>query len=216
VLALLAGPCSMAFMRSPSRWQRGFEAMRARVLDEFAFDVRKEIGRVVSHALPHLSFNRTRTAVLRALGVKVGERSLIMGPVDLSGPGSSPELLSIGDDTFITGPLRVDLGGPVRIGNRVRLGHDVALLTRNHEIGASAFRCGLTTMGSIDIGDGVWIASRVTILPGVTIGKGAVIASGAVVTRTVPPDTLVAGVPARIVRTLGQDGGDASVLSERG
>jgi tetrahydrodipicolinate N-succinyltransferase len=55
----------------------------------------------------------------------------------------------------------------------------------------------------ISIGDGVWIGSRVTVLPGVSVGRGAVVAAGAVVTRDVAPDTLVAGIPAVVVKHLG-------------
>jgi maltose O-acetyltransferase len=54
----------------------------------------------------------------------------------------------------------------------------------------------------VSIEDGAWIAARVTILPGVTIGRGTVVAAGAVVTRDVPPNTLAAGVPARVKREL--------------
>jgi acetyltransferase-like isoleucine patch superfamily enzyme len=57
----------------------------------------------------------------------------------------------------------------------------------------------------IIIGDGVWIASRVTVLPGVFIGDGSVVAAGAVVSRDVAPNTMVAGVPARLVRELEVD-----------
>lgn len=52
------------------------------------------------------------------------------------------------------------------------------------------------------IGDGAWIGSRVTFLPGLRIGAGAVAAAGALVTRDVPADTLVGGVPARKIRAL--------------
>ncbi|MGZ6099020.1 MAG: DapH/DapD/GlmU-related protein, partial [Myxococcaceae bacterium] len=54
----------------------------------------------------------------------------------------------------------------------------------------------------IVIGDGAWIAARVTILPGVTIGAGAIIGAGSVVTRDVSPHTLAVGNPARVVRRL--------------
>ena len=54
----------------------------------------------------------------------------------------------------------------------------------------------------IVIGDKVWIGANATVLPGVTIGKGAIVAAGAVVTRDVPPNTIVAGVPARVVREI--------------
>jgi serine acetyltransferase len=52
------------------------------------------------------------------------------------------------------------------------------------------------------IGDGDWIAAGVTILPGVTIGAGAIVGAGSVVTRDVPPHTLAAGNPTRVVRRL--------------
>ncbi len=140
--------------------------------------------------------------MLRAVGVRIGSRSLVMGPLDITGPGRVQDLFSIGDDTFVTGPLHVDLGAAVRIGNRVRLGHQVALLTVDHEIGPSAQRCGDVLVAPVIIGDGAWLASRVTILPGVSVGNGSIVAAGAVVTNDVPPNTLVAGVPARVVRDL--------------
>jgi galactoside O-acetyltransferase len=55
---------------------------------------------------------------------------------------------------------------------------------------------------AVAIGDGAWIGANAMILKGVEIGAGAVVAAGAIVTRSVPPATLVAGNPARIVRTL--------------
>jgi maltose O-acetyltransferase len=205
---------SIAAMPSAGSGARGRPSgMRARILDEFGFDPRKVIGQLVSSALPQFSFNRTRTAVVRAMGVRIGARSLIMGPLDLTGEGASVGQLSIGEDTFVTGPLHIDLGASVRIGNWVRLGHHVVLLTRNHEIGPPHFRCGWTVAAPIEIGDGAWIASCVTILPGVSVGKGAVVASGAVVTGNVAAHTLVAGVPAKVVREL--DHGAADERGER-
>jgi maltose O-acetyltransferase len=171
-------------------------------IDETSFDTRRVVGRTISHVLPQFSFNRTRTAVLRATGVRIGTGSRIMGPLDVTGSGDMRELFSIGDATFISCPLHVDLGAAVRIGHRVQLGHNVVLLTIDHRIGPPEDRCGRQVAAPIDIGDGAWIASRVTILPGVSIGCGAVVAAGAVVSRDVAPNTLVAGVPARFVRAL--------------
>ncbi|WP_232325882.1 acyltransferase [Spirosoma montaniterrae] len=56
-----------------------------------------------------------------------------------------------------------------------------------------------TKSGDVIIEDHVWVASRVTILPGVRIGRGSVIASGAVVTKDVPPMSIAGGVPAKII-----------------
>jgi maltose O-acetyltransferase len=157
---------------------------------------------IAATPLPQLSFNRMRTALLRAGGMRIGRGSQIMGPVIITGPGRWSDLLEIGDHTFITGPLRIDLAAPVRIGSRVNLGHSVTLLTMDHEIGPSEKRCGYRKTGPIVIEDAVWIATNATILPGVTVGEASVVAAGAVVTRDVAPNTLVAGVPARVVREL--------------
>ncbi|HEY4106944.1 MAG TPA: acyltransferase [Polyangiaceae bacterium] len=159
----------------------------------------------VADVFPQQSFTRTRTALLRAAGVQIGKQSLIQGPVRVTGFGNACRLLSIGDYTIITGRLHVDLGAPVRIGNGVRIGHDVTLLTVNHAIGRKDLRSGTREFHGIDIGDGTWIASRVTVLPNVHIGPGCVVAAGAVVSRDVPANTLVAGVPARVIRSLNVD-----------
>jgi maltose O-acetyltransferase len=170
--------------------------------EELDASPRAIVAGVLSRMLPQLAFRRLRTALLRASGVRIGARSLIGGEIRITGTGSLRELLSIGEETFITGPLHVDLGGPVRIGDRVQMGHGVALVTASHEIGGPKRRCGPWTAAPIVIEDGVWLASHVLVLPGVTVGHGSVVAAGAVVVHDVPPDTLVAGVPARVVRRL--------------
>ncbi|HVR20860.1 MAG TPA: acyltransferase [Polyangiaceae bacterium] len=186
------------------------------VFDEASFErvvrvLREEIGDVglrqlgaglVSRVLPQLSFARCRTAALRALGVRLGPRSVVLGPLRITGKGDVRRLLSFGADVVVTGPLHVDIGGEVRIGDRVYIGHDAALITVDHRIGSSERRCAETKLESIVIGDGAWLAARVIVLPGVTIGAGAVVAAGAVVTRDVEPNVLVGGVPARVLRKL--------------
>jgi maltose O-acetyltransferase len=194
--------------RSSPEQRRG-DSLGTRVVralaEETRFDPRRLVAHIVSRGLPQFSFNRTRTLALRAAGVRIGRRSGILGPINFTGAGDVRELFSVGDDTFISGPLCVDLGAPVRVGSRVQLGHHVMLLTINHEMGPASARCGPQVAAAIDIGDGAWIASRVTVLPGVSIGEGSVVAAGAVVSRDVEPNTLVAGVPARLVRVL-EDG----------
>ncbi len=162
-------------------------------------------GTLLAHAatlFPQQSFARTRTMMLRAAGVRIGPQSLVQGAVRITGVGNPCSYLSIGTYTIITGPLHVDLAAPVVIGNCVRIGHDSSLITVNHQIGPKWLRAGTSEFGPIEIGNGAWLASRVMVLPNVRIGAGAVVAAGAVVTRDVPPNTLVAGVPARVIREL--------------
>ncbi|MEO8905004.1 MAG: transferase [Polyangiaceae bacterium] len=130
---------------------------------------------------------------------------MIQGSLRITGARNGCELLSIGTFTLISGDLHVDMGAAIEIGDQVRIGHGVSLLTVDHEVGPEQMRAGTRKFGPIEIEDGAWLASRIIVLPGVTIGAGSIVAAGAVVSRDVPPNTLVAGVPARVVRTLRQD-----------
>src|SRR5260370_30753346 len=157
---------------------------------------RHVVARTVASSLPQFTLNRLRTAILRAGGLKIGERSHVLGPILISGTGDPAELFSIGSGSLISGPLDVVLAARVSIGDHVYVGHEVELFTVDHAVGPVEQRCGEAYASPIAIGDGVWVGSRVAILGGVTIGAGAVVAAGAVVNRDVPEDTLVAGVPA--------------------
>jgi maltose O-acetyltransferase len=188
----------------PLRSAQRFLSRLARVAVEEVSRVRprKIAAEVAAGLLPQQTFNRTRTAVLRAAGVHIGKHSLILGPVRLTGDGDLCGQLTIGTYTIITGPIHADLGANILIGDRVRIGHNVSLLTISHEIGEEWLRSGSNTASPIKIGDGVWLASHVTVLGGVTIGAGSIVAAGAMVTRDVPPNTLVAGIPARVQKHL--------------
>lgn len=85
----------------------------------------------------------------------------------------------------------------ITIGNGVKIAEDVIIRdSDNHEVKSDTYHMTMP----IVIGDHVWIGMRAVILKGVHIGNGAVVASGSVVTRDIPPNTLVAGVPARIIK----------------
>jgi acetyltransferase-like isoleucine patch superfamily enzyme len=94
----------------------------------------------------------------------------------------------------------MDMGG-LTIGDDVMIGPKVTLVTSGHPV-APAERFKGVVMKPIVIGNNVWIGAAATVLPGVTIGDGAVVAAGAVVSRDVPPNTMAAGVPARVVKRL--------------
>lgn len=164
--------------------------------------LRLRLAELLIARLPHFCFNRLRTALYRMGGVSIGEDSLIMGFMEVTGEGDITKRLRIGKNVQVTAPLLADVNAPIHIGDRVCLGHHVQLITTNHEIGSEEQRCGVAQLAPIVIESGVWIGARATILPGVTIGQGSVVAAGAVVTRSVEPNTLVGGVPARPIRPL--------------
>ncbi|MFD2134657.1 acyltransferase [Novosphingobium resinovorum] len=109
--------------------------------------------------------------------------------------------MRIGHNAFINRNVYFDLNSHVSIGDRVYVANHVRFITTNHEIGDRNQQSPIRP-APIVVGDGAWIGANAIILPGVHIGNGSVVAAGAVVTRDVPENSLVAGVPARIVRTL--------------
>lgn len=110
--------------------------------------------------------------------------------------------VTVGDYTRIG--LHNTVIGPVAIGSHVNMAQGVTVTALNHNFNnPSKFidQQGISTR-IVTIGDDVWIGAGAVVLPGVTIGPHSVVAAGAVVTRDVPPCSLVAGVPAGIVKTL--------------
>ena len=93
-----------------------------------------------------------------------------------------------------------DMGG-VDIGDLVMIGPNVNMITAGHPLEPSQRRAYVESK-PIVIEKNVWIATGVTILGGVTVGENSVVAAGAVVTKDVPPNCLVAGVPAKVIRSI--------------
>lgn len=91
---------------------------------------------------------------------------------------------------------------PIEIGDDVQIGPAVQLYTAQHPLDPVVRRSGLESAEPIRIGNDVWIGGGAVVLPGVTIGARSVVGAGAVVVRDVPPDTVVVGNSARVVRTL--------------
>ncbi len=108
--------------------------------------------------------------------------------------------IRVGKHVFINMGCKFQDQGGIDIGDGVLIGHNVVLATLNHNLDPN--RRGDMIPAAIRIGKNVWIGSNATLLPGVHIGDGAVVAAGAVVCRDVPPNTVVGGIPARILKGI--------------
>ena len=106
----------------------------------------------------------------------------------------------MGQGVFInTGCHFQDQGG-ITLGDGTFLGNNVVLTTMNHDFDPE--KRSTTYPAPIVTGKNVWIGSSVTVVPGVHIGDGAIIGAGSVVTKDIPPYTIAAGVPARVIRKI--------------
>ena len=108
----------------------------------------------------------------------------------------------IGDHTRVG--LHNTIIGPVTIGNHVNLAQGITVTALNHNFTDPNKRIdeqGISTTPVV-IEDDIWIGANAVILPGVTIGHHSVVAAGAVVTKNVPPHSLVAGVPAKVIKQI--------------
>jgi len=111
--------------------------------------------------------------------------------------------LHLGSDVFINLGCRFQDTGGITIGDGTLVGHGSTLTTLNHSVDPD--RRADMLPAPIVIGRKVWLGASVTVVPGVTIGDGAIVGAGSVVTKDVEADTIVAGVPARVIRATGYD-----------
>lgn len=157
-------------------------------------------------ALPrYRTLNRLKSSFLRVLGAEVGERVIFYPGVWIV----TGRNLRLGDDVDLARDVLITTDGGVAVGDRVLVGYRTQILSSNHNIpprDEKIFAAGHTRRPVV-IEDDSWIAAGCVVLPGVRIGEGAVVGAGSVVTRDVPPFSVVAGVPARIIghRPLQED-----------
>lgn len=108
--------------------------------------------------------------------------------------------ITVGENVFINACCHFQDHGGVTLGDGCQIGHNVVFATLNH--GLSPKERPITYPAPIVLERNVWVGSNATILQGVTIGENAVVAAGAVVTRDVPANTIVGGVPAKFIRKI--------------
>ncbi len=133
--------------------------------------------------------------------ITIGPRTLLRSinvPVELAvGVGA---LLEIGEESRLNYGVSIGAMKHVRIGDRVRIGPYVHIMdTEFHDV---YDRDKMPEPRPIVIEDDVWIGAKASIMPGLTIGRGAIVGTSSVVSGDVPAFTVVAGIPARVVRKL--------------
>lgn len=140
-------------------------------------------------------------------GVEIGPRTIVMhgAVLHVYNFRNLPHAgIRVGQDSLISEYTLIRGQGGVTIGDRVYTSPFVQIVAVNHVFDDAErpfVEQGITAEG-IAIEDDVWIGSGAIVCDGVRIGKGAVVSAGAVVTHDVPPHTVVAGVPARVIREI--------------
>ena len=142
--------------------------------------MRKKFWKAIAKSFPH---NTVRAWALRAAGYQVGHS------------------VNVGVELHVTDALHSDECS-LSIGDRAAIGQRVLIILSSHP-GRSRLREEIGAIhGSVTICEDAWIGAGAILLPNVTVGEQAVVAAGAVVTKDVPPRTVVAGDPARHLRSL--------------
>jgi putative colanic acid biosynthesis acetyltransferase WcaF len=127
--------------------------------------------------------NRVRVAVIRMFGGVIGERTLIRHNVKIHWPWK----LTVGSDCWIGEEVWILNLEPVTVGSNTCISQGVLLCTGSHDRKSASFAY---DNGRIDIGEGVWVAVRATILRGVTLGDRCVVGAASLITSDVPAGTM--------------------------
>jgi acetyltransferase-like isoleucine patch superfamily enzyme len=154
----------------------------------------------ITASLNRLTFNdadEVRALFSELIGKKVDDSFLLIPPFYTTG---GPDI-RVGCNVFINQNCTFyDLGG-LDIADDVMIGPNVSIITSGHPLEPSRRRA-FVIAKPIVIERNVWIAADATIIGGITVGENSVVAAGSVVTKDVPPNTLVAGNPARVIRSI--------------
>ena len=173
--------------------------------------------------VPRGAVSRVRLFFYRMLGMKMGRRNRMEGkgrcrrltqirigefnsftqgcwlwPADVPCDGIR---IAIGNYNYFNRNLMIDACGYVEVGDRNMFGPDVYITDANHQFGGGAAPHTLPMdIGKVKIGNHCWIGAGAIILKNVELGDGCVVGAGAVVTKSFPSGSVIAGVPARLIR----------------
>jgi maltose O-acetyltransferase len=181
----------------------GMDKMRQVIAEDTAgIHLRLQLANILIRMLPKDTATQLRAMLFRWAGFHIGEGTAIRGRPHINGQRHLYKNLVIGRNCLIEIGCTLDLEDRLTIGDWVTIGNEAMLLTSSHEIGPKEHRAGDMVRGPVTVGDGSWIGPRSVILPGVTIGAGAIVTAGSLVNKDVPPNTRVAGLPAKQVEEL--------------
>jgi acetyltransferase-like isoleucine patch superfamily enzyme len=178
----------------------GTKIIRGRTPESAAMLANVKRAMAITARLNRLTFNdadEIRALFSELIGKKVDESFLLIPPFYTAGGDE----IRIGRNVFVNQNCTFyDLGG-LDIADDVMIGPNVSIITSGHPIEPSQRRA-LVVARPIVIERNVWIAAGATIIGGVTVGENSVVAAGSVVTKDVPPNSLAAGNPARVIRSI--------------
>lgn len=136
--------------------------------------------------------------VLKLACIPCGIKTRVLGPLKI---GPAVELF-IGEDVWVGQDFSIYGSGCCKIGDRCDIGPNVSILSGSHEIGCRKRRAGKGFHYTVNIGSGCWIGGKAVLYGNITIGDSSIIAAGAVVNRNVDKDTIVGGVPAKLIKQI--------------
>ncbi len=139
-----------------------------------------------------------RETLIRSLFGSCGNKPVIHSPFHCDFGFN----IHIGDNFIGNFNLSILDEAKVSIGNNVMIGPNCSLITITHALDAAQRNDGVMAAKPITIGNNVWIAANVVILPGVTIGDNSVIGAGSVVTKDMPANVLAVGSPCKVLRPI--------------
>ena len=142
-----------------------------------AIRLRLIVVQLLVRCIPYGVMGNLRSSLYRALGFQIEPKVYILGSLDVRGTGNILRNLAIGHGSVINTPCLLELSAPVRIGQRVGIGHNVLITTGSHESDCEYQRAGAFTSREVSIGDGAWLGAGVVVLGGVAIVLGAVAAA---------------------------------------
>lgn len=158
----------------------------------------------LANNLPSMKvFNKIRYYILKLVSMKIGGKCVIWGPLTIR-PIGGIKNIQIGKGTFLNSETRFGVPNEkVIIGDNVQIGPRVMFETVSHSLEYIPGKGRGNSTQSIVVEDEVWIGGGVIITQGVKIGQGVVIAAGSVLIKNIEAKTLVAGAPAKFIRTIG-------------